>query len=75
VIDELVEQIEVLEEQIEQRVLESPAAQLLPIPGVGQTPAAAIVAELGEIERFETDEEVVRYAGLDPVVYGSVSVR
>jgi transposase len=72
VIDELDEQIEVLEEQIEQRVLESPAAQLLlTIPGVGQTTAAVIVAELGEIERFETDKEVVSDAGLDPVVHQS----
>jgi len=72
VIDELAEQIEVLEEQIEQRVLESPAAQLLlTIPGVGQTTAAVIVAELGEIDRFDTHKEVVSYAGLDPVVYQS----
>jgi transposase len=72
VIDELDEQIEVLDEKIEQRVLESPAAQLLlTIPGVGQTTAAVIVAELGEIDRFDTDKEVVSYAGLDPVVYQS----
>jgi transposase len=72
VIDALDEQIAVLEEQIEQRVLESPAAQLLlTIPGVGQTTAAVIVAELGEIERFDTDKEVVSYAGLDPMVHQS----
>lgn len=82
VIDELEKQVEVLEEQISQRVMESPAAQLLlTIPGVGQTTAAVIVAELGEIDRFDTDKEVVSYAGLDPVVhqsgetelYGSIS--
>lgn len=72
VIDELDEQIEVLEEKIEQRVLESPAAQLLlTIPGVGQTTAAVIVAELGEVERFDSHKEVVSYAGLDPVVHQS----
>jgi Transposase and inactivated derivatives len=72
VIDELNEQIEMLEEKIEQRVLESPAAQLLlTIPGVGQTTAAVIVAELGEIERFDSHKEVVSYAGLDPVVHQS----
>ena len=72
VIDELNEQIEVLEEKIERRVVESPAAQLLlTIPGVGQTTAAVVVAELGEITRFETDKEVVSYAGLDPMVYQS----
>jgi transposase len=72
VIDELDEQIGVLEEKIEQRVLESPAAQLLlTIPGVGQTTAAVIVAELGEIDRFDTHKEVVSYAGLDPMVHQS----
>jgi transposase len=72
VVDELDKQIEVLEEKIERRVLESPAAQLLlTIPGVGQTTAAVIVAELGEIDRFETDKEVVGYAGLDPMVHQS----
>lgn len=72
VIDELDEQMEVLEEKIEPRVLESPAAQLLlTIPGVEQTTAAVIVAELGEIERFDTDKEVVNYAGLDPMVHQS----
>lgn len=58
VIDELDEQIEALEKQIERRVLKSPAAQLLlTIPGVGQTTAAVIVAELGEIDRFDTHKE------------------
>ena len=72
VIDELTEQIETVEEEIEQRVLESPAAQLLlTIPGVGQATAAVVVAELGEIDRFDTHEEVVSYAGLDPVVHQS----
>jgi len=72
VIDELSTQVELLEEQIEQRVLESPAAQLLlTIPGVGQTTAAVVIAELGEIDRFDGDKQVVSYAGLDPVVHQS----
>ncbi|MEF8881790.1 MAG: IS110 family transposase, partial [Halapricum sp.] len=72
VIDELDEQIEVLEKKIGQRVLDSPAAQLLlTIPGIGQTTAAVIVAELGEIDRFDTHKEVVSYAGLDPMVHQS----
>lgn len=71
-IDTYDEQIEVLEEQIERHVLESPAAQrLLSIPGVGQSIAAVIVAEVGEIERFDRHEELVSYAGLDPVVHQS----
>jgi transposase len=72
VIDEYDEQIERLEEKIERKVLESPAAQrLLSIPGVGQTTAALVVAEVGEIERFDRQEELVSYAGLDPMVHQS----
>jgi transposase len=72
VIDEYDEQIERLEEKIERKTLESPAAQrLLSIPGVGQSTAALIVAEVGEIDRFDRHEELVSYAGLDPMVHQS----
>jgi len=72
VIDEYDEQIDRLEEKIEQKTLESPAAQrLLSIPGVGQSTAALIVAEVGEIDRFDRHEELVSYAGLDPMVHQS----
>jgi transposase len=72
VIDAYDEQIEKIEEKIERKVLESPAAQrLLTIPGVGQYTAAVIVAEVGEIERFNKDKQLVSYAGLDPVVHQS----
>lgn len=72
VIAEYDEQIEVLNKKISQRVVESPPAQrLLTIPGVGEYTAATVVAEVGEIERFETDEQLVSYAGLDPEVHQS----
>ena len=71
-IDAYDEQIEKIEEKIERKVLESPAAQrLLTIPGVGQYTAAVIVAEVGEVERFDEDKQLVSYAGLDPVVHQS----
>ncbi|AZH24754.1 IS110 family RNA-guided transposase [Haloplanus aerogenes] len=72
IIDEYDQQIERLEEKVERRVLESPAAQrLLTIPGVGQYTAAVIAAEVGEIERFDEDKQLVSYAGLDPVIHQS----
>ena len=72
VIDEYDTQIERLEETIEKKSLESPAVQrLLSIPGVGQSTAALVVAEVGEIERFDRHEELVSYAGLDPMVHQS----
>ncbi len=53
-------------------MLESAAAhRLLSIPGVGQFTAAVVVAEIGEIERFDSDKELVSCAGLDPVVHQS----
>ena len=72
VIDEYDAQIKRLEDQIEQKVLESPAAQrLLTIPGVDQSTAALLVAEIGEINRFDRHGEIVSYAGLDPQVHQS----
>nr|WP_256546757.1 transposase [Halobellus ramosii] len=71
-IDTYGEQIEKLEEKIERKVLESSAAAgLLAIPGVGQYTAAVIAAEVGEIDRFDKDKQLVSYAGLDPVVHQS----
>jgi len=53
-------------------LLESAAAAgLLSTPGVGQFTTAVVVAESGEIERFDADKELVSYAGLDPVVHHS----
>jgi Transposase and inactivated derivatives len=72
VIDEYDAQVASLEDEIERHVLESPAAQrLLTIPGVGQFTAAVVVAEVGEIDRFDSDNALVSYAGLDPVVQQS----
>jgi transposase len=72
VIEEYDAQIDRLEAEIEAAVLESEAAQLLlSIPGVGQSTAALVVAEVGEIERFDRHEELVSYAGLDPMVHQS----
>jgi hypothetical protein len=44
---------------------------------VGETTAATVLAEVGEIERFDRDRELVSYAGLDPEVHqsGDTEVR
>ena len=77
-IEELTEQIEEVEDLIEIKVLEHSEMQLLLlIPGVGNFTSAVIVAELGEIDRFDCHEEAVSYAGLDPTVHqsGETEVR
>lgn len=72
VIDELTEQISAVEELIDRHVTDSTQAQrLLSIPGVGMVSAAVILAEIGDVSRFDRPEELVSYAGLDPTVHQS----
>jgi len=39
------------------------------IPGIGPVTGAAILAEIGDIQRFETADKLVAYAGIDASVY------
>jgi len=76
VIDELTAQIEELEEMIEETAASLEATQLLmTIPGVSFYSSLLITSEIGEIERFDRAEEVVSYAGLNPVVRESGDSR
>lgn len=45
--------------------------KLLSIPGISYTTGAIILAEIGDIHRFKTDDQLLAYAGLDPSVYQS----
>jgi len=46
------------------------------IPGVGPASAAALVANVGDIKRFESPEKLVAYIGLDCRVYESgISIK
>ncbi len=68
-IETLTDEIERLEATIEERAGSLPETQLLmTIPGVSYCPALMIYAEVGEIDRFDRDKEVVSYAGLNPVI-------
>ena len=42
---------------------------LASIPGVGPTTGAALLAEIGDIQRFDAPEKLVAYAGIDATVY------
>jgi transposase len=44
---------------------------LTTIPGISQTLAATITAEIGDINRFEAPEKLAAFAGIDPTVYSS----
>jgi len=45
--------------------------RLMEIPGIGYVSAAAILAEVGDIRRFESGDRLVSYAGLAPSTYQS----
>jgi transposase len=44
------------------------SALLSSIPGIGETLAATIVSEIGDVHRFDSVKAVIAYAGLDPRV-------
>jgi transposase len=44
----------------------SPHVQVLTIPGIGEATAAALVAKIGDIDRFATADHLVSYFGVFP---------
>ncbi len=69
-----IQQIKLLEEQIEELdvfIQEKFSAfdnQLTSIVGVGTTLAASFLAEIGDINRFDSHEKLAAFAGIDPSV-------
>lgn len=66
--DLLLGQIDGLDQSISELMEEIPQF-ITSIPGVGPVTGAAILSEIGDIQRFETSEQLVAYAGIDPSVY------
>lgn len=70
-IQHLEEEVKKLDKEIIQR-LRSQETTLTTIPGIGETIAATIIAEIGNFERFKDDkdgaEKLVALAGIDPKV-------
>lgn len=76
VIETLTEEIEQLDTVIEEIAGSLEETRLLmTIPGVSYYSALLIYAEIGEIDRFETEKEVVSYVGLNPIVRESGDSR
>ena len=71
----LLQQIDLLQHQVEQ--LDGQVSTLMgqipqhitSIPGVGPVTGAAILSEIGDVNRFSSVEKLVAYAGIDPSVY------
>jgi transposase len=63
------EQIKLLDREIEQHAAQDPACQKVrSLPGCGALLAVTLVAELGDVSRFENLGRVCSYAGLTPAV-------
>lgn len=73
----LLEQLKKLEEQIdflEEKIIEMIAefeSPIFSIPGVGKTTGAAILAEIGDINHFNSAIKLIAFAGLDPKLKSS----
>jgi len=73
----LLQQLALLDDQRQQLDAEITAlmAQLpqyiTSIPGIGPVTGAIILAEIGNVHRFDAPEKLVAYAGIDPTVYQS----
>lgn len=66
--DLLLNQIDGLDQSISELMEEIPQF-ITSIPGVGPVTGAAILSEIGDVQRFESSEQLVAYAGIDPSVY------
>jgi len=61
-------QIKLTEEELEKQLKETGYYEsLLSIPGIGKVSAASLIGEIGDINRFESYEQIRRYAGLNLV--------
>lgn len=68
----LTKQIKLLKDKLKEEVTEhSLIRRLCTIPGISEWTAIGLVVEIGDIRRFSRVEEVIAYAGLDPVYHQS----
>jgi transposase len=70
-LDFLTQQVDEIDGALTKLVTTLPDQYLTTIPGIGPVTAAAILGEIGDIQRFETLKQLVAYVGIDPVVYQS----
>lgn len=63
-------QIEAVEKQIA-CIVSAMDSPLLTIPGIGIIIASVTIAEIGDIRRFDTPDQLLAFAGLEPSTYQS----
>lgn len=64
------EQIKQVEDQINP-IIDSLHSPIMTIPGISYRMAAMIIAEIGDFNNFQSAEQILAYAGLEPSVYQS----
>jgi len=64
------QQIDTVKEQLVEKIDSNPY-KLTTMPGIGCTLAAQFIAEIGHIERFNSADQLARYAGLAPAEHSS----
>ena len=67
-LDLLLDQITDLDHAIGE-IMDKTEQYITTIPGVGKITGPAILAEIGDINRFENSGKLVAYAGIDPTVH------
>lgn len=73
----LLAQIDLLEEQqadvetAQTELMGSVEQYITTIPGIGMPTGAAILAEIGDVSRFASEEKLIAYAGIDATVHQS----
>jgi transposase len=71
----LLQQVDLLQEQVAQvddalaDLMHQIPQHITSIPGIGLVTGAAILAEIGDVTRFDSVDKLVAYAGIDPSVY------
>ncbi len=69
-IQELDKEIEEIEDAIK-AIMDEMASPILTIPGISYRMGAMILAEVGDISRFDSPDKLLAYAGLSPSTYQS----
>jgi transposase len=73
----LLEQLDLLEAQRQEvdlmieQLMQQLDQHITSIPGIGLATGAAILSEIGDVQRFESPGKLVAYAGIDATVYQS----
>ena len=69
-IDELNSEISEIEAEIK-AIMDEFNSSILTIPGIGYDMGAMILAEIGDLSKFDSPDKILAYAGLSPTTYQS----